>query len=67
MAKAIQSAARKVVFRKEKNELASETFRKIKEEKEFKSNRGVKRVAKQMIKKKQMKKVSSYFFIKNLL
>ena len=67
MAKAIQSAARKVGFRKEKKESASETFRKIKEEKEFKSNRGVKRAAKQMIKKKQMKKVSSYFFIKHLL
>ena len=60
MAKAIQLAARKVAFKK-KEESADETFRRIKEEKELKINRGAKRAAKQMIKKKQMKKVSSYF------
>ena len=60
MAKAIQIAARKVDF-KNKEESASETFRRVKEEKELKINRGVKRAAKQMIKKKQIKKLLSYF------
>jgi serine protease inhibitor len=63
MAKAVQIAARKVVF-KRKEESAGEAFRRIKEEKEVKINRGVKRAAKQMLKKKQMKKVSSYFIKK---
>ena len=51
MAKAMQIAARKVDLIN-KEELASETFRKVKEEKELKINRGAKRAAKQMIKKK---------------
>ena len=60
MAKAMQIAARKVDL-KNKEESASETFRRVKEEKELKINRGAKRAAKQMIKKKQIKKLSSYF------
>ena len=60
MAKAMQIAARKVDL-KNKEESASETFRRVKEEKEKKINRGTKRAAKQMIKKKQIKKLSSYF------
>ena len=60
MAKAIQIAARKVDL-KNKEESTSETFRRVKEEKELKVNRGVKRAAKQMIKKKQIKKLSSHF------
>ena len=60
MAQAIQIAARKVEL-KNKEESASETFHRVTEEKALKINRGVKRAAKQMIKKKQMKKLSSYF------
>jgi len=60
MAKAMQIAARKVDL-KNKEESASETFRRVKEEKELKINRGAKRAAKQMIKKKQIKKLTSYF------
>ena len=60
MAKAMQIAARKVDL-KNKEESASETFRRVQEEKEKKINRGAKRAAKQMIKKKQIKKLTSYF------
>jgi len=60
MAKAMQIAARKVDL-KNKEESASETFRRVTEEKELKINRGAKRAAKQMIKKKQIKKLTSYF------
>ena len=63
MAKAVQIAARKVVF-KTKEESAGEAFRRIKEEKDLKINRGVKRAAKQMLKKKQIKKLSAYFIKK---
>ena len=50
MAKAIQIAARKDDLKNK--ESASETFRSVKEEKELKINRGVKRAVKQMIKEK---------------
>jgi hypothetical protein len=63
MAKAVQIAARKVAFKK-KEESAGEAFRRIEEEKDLKINRGAKRAAKKMLKKKQLKKVSSYFIKK---
>ena len=60
MAAAIQLAASKVE-KKPKEESGSESFRRIQSTKEAKINRGVKRAAKQMIKKKQMKALTSYF------
>ncbi len=59
-AEAVAIAARKVAL-KPKDETPSEAFRRISSEKEAKKNRAVKSGAKKMIKKKQLKKMTTYF------
>jgi hypothetical protein len=59
-AQAVAIAARKVAL-KPKEETASELYQRINSEKEAKKNRGVKSAAKKMIKKKVLKKMTSYF------
>ena len=60
MALAFQVAAGKVE-KKEKKETDGEMHKRIMEEKEAKLNRGVKKAARTMVKKKQIKKLSAYF------
>ena len=60
MAKAVEITARKVPF-KPKEESVSESFRRITLEKEARKNCQVKRAAKKMVKKKQIKKMTAYF------
>jgi hypothetical protein len=60
MAKAIQIAARKIELQP-KSESGSEMHSRIILEKEEKKNKSVKRAAKIMVKKKQIKKLSAYF------
>jgi exonuclease VII large subunit len=63
MAEAVAIAAAKVEF-KPKEESTDEFIRRIREEKEEKKIRGVKRAAKTMIKKKMIKKMTTYFHSK---
>ena len=60
MALAFQVAAGKVE-KKKKQETNGEMHKRILEEKEAKLNRGVKKAARTMVKKKQIKKLSAYF------
>jgi hypothetical protein len=60
MAKAFQVAAGKVK-KQPKEESNGEMNRRITEEKEAKRNRGVKKAAKTMVKKKKIKKLTTYF------
>jgi hypothetical protein len=60
MAGAIAIAANKVPKRP-KEETPSETFQRIRAQKEDKQNKGIKRAAKVLLKKKKMKKMTSYF------
>jgi hypothetical protein len=63
MAIAIQIAARKVELQP-KAESGFEIFNRIHLEKEEKKIKSVKRAAKKMVKKKEIKKISSYFLKK---
>jgi len=60
MALAFQVAAGKVE-KKEKKETNGEMHKRIMEEKEAKLNRGVKKAARTMVKKKEIKKLTAYF------
>ena len=60
MALAFQVAAGKAE-KKKKQETNGEMHKRILEEKEAKLNRGVKKAARTMVKKKQIKKLSAYF------
>ena len=50
-----------MVEKKKKQETNGEMHKRIMEEKEAKLNRGVKKAARTMVKKKQIKKLSAYF------
>ena len=56
----LQIAASKVV-KQPKGETTSESWHRINQEKEANANSGVKRVAKKMVKKKDIKKMTHYF------
>jgi len=60
MAKAVQIAARKVE-KQPKTESGTEIYTRIILEKEEKKKKATKRVAKTMVKKKQIKTLTSYF------
>jgi hypothetical protein len=60
MAEAIAIAANKVPKRP-KEETPSETFGRIRAQKEEKQNIGIKRAAKVLLRKKKIKKMTSYF------
>jgi hypothetical protein len=63
MAIAVQIAARKIELLP-KAKSGFEMFTCIQLEKEVKKNKSVKRAAKKMVKKKEIKKISSYFLTK---
>ena len=63
MATAVQIAARKVVLT-EKMESGFEKYNRINSEKEAKKIKAVKRAARKMVKNKQMKKMTAYFYQK---
>jgi hypothetical protein len=60
MAKAFQVAAGNIEKRP-KEESDGEMYRRITEEKEEKRNRGVKKAARTMVRKKKIKKLTTYF------
>ena len=63
MREAVEVAARKVK-KEPKTETPSEKFVRIREETESKRNKSVKRAAKSMVKKKTIRKMTSYFTAK---
>jgi hypothetical protein len=60
MTKAFQLAARKVE-KKPKEETGGEMYQRITAEKEAKTNRSLKKAAKTLLKKKKIKKLTTYF------
>lgn len=60
MKKAVEIAARKVK-KEPKAETGQEMFLRIRQESETKKNKGIKKAAKSMVKKKTIKKMTGYF------
>ena len=63
MREAVEVAARKVK-KGPKTETQSEKFVRIRQEKETKNNKNVKRAAKNLVKKKKIQKMTAYFTAK---